>query len=108
MKKLLSSGIALLLVMGLTSFLIASTNNNDSTKKNIGNLNGTITAIDITAKNFSIKSKKGDFTFIFTELTTVQGNGKKSIDDLKVGDKLTVRYQRNGNTRIAMSLKILK
>jgi hypothetical protein len=56
-------------------------------------MKGEVTAVDATAKTFSLKGKTADESFTLTEKGTVTVNGKKStLADVKVGDMGTATY----------------
>jgi hypothetical protein len=50
---------------------------------------GTVASIDAAAKMLVVKSKKGEKTF---DVADSKWHGYKSVDDVKAGQKVTVRY----------------
>jgi hypothetical protein len=104
MKKFLALGVLALFLFGLTGLSIAATNS--TAKKVIGNLTGQITAVD--SKTLTLKGKKSDYSFILVDTATVKGKGRKKIEDLKVGDKIAVKYQKDGDKRFIITITVLK
>jgi hypothetical protein len=60
---------------------------------------GDVTSIDAAAKMFTVKSHSGtpgeigDVTF---DLTNAKLKGYKGIEDIKAGDKVSVKYRKDG------------
>jgi hypothetical protein len=54
---------------------------------------GSVTAIDLAAKEVTVKSKKDAVTF---DLANAKLKGYKSVDMIKVGDKVAMKYIADG------------
>jgi Cu/Ag efflux protein CusF len=77
-------------------------------KKNDLSYDGSITAIDVTAKTVTIKQKqKGALTFSVPAdaiLFVKHKKGAASLSDFKVGEDVNVLYQQNGNLLACRSM----
>ena len=65
---------------------------------------GTVTAVDVKAKTLTIKGEKGKVVLTTTD-KTIHPEGK-TLADVKVGDKLTAKYEEKDGKMIA--LKVMK
>ena len=69
---------------------------------------GELTAVDATAKTFSVKSKSATESFTLGTGATITMQGKAGqFSDLKIGQKVEVRYNMEGSNRVATSITIL-
>jgi hypothetical protein len=72
---------------------------------------GKVEEIDHNLKTVTVvrKTSNGEFRMVFTfdaDTTVNLGTEKKNISDLKIGDKVTVRYTTTAYQKIAHSLLI--
>lgn len=66
---------------------------------------GEVTAVDAAAKTLTVKGKAGDVALTADDKTTVKiGKEKKALGDVKVGDKVTVRYTEMDGKNVAKSI----
>lgn len=70
-------------------------------------LSGTMAALDAKANTLTIKGKKGDVAFSTDDKTAVKINSeKKALADLKVGEKVTVKYTEADGKNTAKSITV--
>ena len=62
---------------------------------------GTIILVDVTAKGIVVKGRKGEMTF---EVSKAKWKPYKSMDEVKQGDPVTVRYTKKHGERMASSV----
>ena len=68
---------------------------------------GEVTAIDANAMTLTVKGRKGDVALMAEEKTkVVMGKEKKTLADVKVGDKITVSYIEKDGKMAAKSITI--
>lgn len=73
----------------------------------IKRVTGEVTAVDLKAQIITVKSGKGDVTVTCDDNTVVKmGNESKTLADIKVGDKVAVKYTRVDGKNIAKSVTI--
>lgn len=66
---------------------------------------GEVTAIDAAAKTLTVKGKAGEVALTADDKTTVKiGKEKKALTDVKVGDKVTVKYTEMDGKNVAKSI----
>jgi Cu/Ag efflux protein CusF len=66
---------------------------------------GEVTAVDATAKTLTVKGKAGDVSLTADDKTVVKiGKEKKALGDIKVGDKVTVKYAEMDGKNVAKSI----
>ncbi len=67
---------------------------------------GEVTAVDAKANTLTVKGKKGDVTLSTDDKTTVMaGKDKKTLADVKAGDKVTVHYTEADGKNVAPRLQ---
>jgi len=67
---------------------------------------GEVTAVD--AKTLTVKGKKGDVTISTDDKTMVMaGKDKKTLADVKAGDKVTVKYTEADGKNVAAKVAIM-
>ncbi len=71
---------------------------------NVMHVTGTVAAVDVKAKTLTIKGEKGEVVLTTTD-KTIHPKGK-TLADVKVGDKLTAKYEEKDGKMIA--LKVMK
>ena len=63
---------------------------------------GEVTAVDAAANTLTVKGKKGDVMLSTDDKTTVmEGKAKKTLADVKAGDKVTVHYSEADGKNVA-------
>jgi hypothetical protein len=73
----------------------------------IKQVTGEVTAVDAKAKTVTVKGKKGDVTVSTDDKTKVtMGKEMKSVADVKVGDKVIVKYSEADGKNVAKSIGI--
>ena len=66
---------------------------------------GEVAAVDAAAKTLTVKGKKGDVALMSDDKTSVKmGREKKALADVKVGDKVTVKYAEMDGKNMAKSV----
>ncbi len=76
-------------------------------KVKVLSVSGQVVTLDNAAKALTVKAKKGEVTIAADQMTKVaMGKKKKTFEDLKVGDKVTVTYHEKENKSIANSISI--
>jgi Cu/Ag efflux protein CusF len=99
MKKGIAIAVSLMLVLAFAAVSFARTKTHSIT--------GIVTAVDTEAKTVSLKTRKGEVVLSFTEKTSVkEGKEKKSLADVKTGDKVTARYTEADGKKTAQSIAI--
>lgn len=69
---------------------------------------GELSAVDATAKTFSVKTKSSTESFTLGASATITMHGKPGqFSDLKVGEKVEVRFTMEGSNRVATSVTVL-
>jgi len=68
---------------------------------------GEVTAVDLKFKIITIKSTEGDLTAPYNDNTVItMGDENKTIADIKVGDKVTIKYIEDDNRNLIKSITI--
>jgi len=68
---------------------------------------GEVTAVDAKANTLTVKGKKGDVMVSTDDKTTVMaGKDKKTLADVKAGDKVTVNYTEADGKNVAAKVAI--
>ena len=94
--------MASLLVLGL-----AAANLSAAEEKAPQTKTGTVKKVDVTAKQVVVMVKR-ELTFTVTDETKIQqGGAPKKLADIKVEDKVSVEYVRDGDARNAKKIVIL-
>jgi len=100
MKKAIAGVIALTLVFAFASLSFAA-----GKKAAVQQVRGEVSAVDTTANTITVKGKKGDVTISVNDKTKIMaGTEKKALADIKVGDKVTVKYTEADGKNIAKSI----
>jgi Cu/Ag efflux protein CusF len=99
MKKIIAIVVALIFVLAFTAASFAAAK--------IHSVTGEVTAVDAAAKTVTLKAKKGEVVISVGEKTSIkEGKEKKSLADVKAGDKVTVRYTEADGKMTAKSIAI--
>ncbi|MBI5027109.1 MAG: hypothetical protein HZC12_10375 [Nitrospirae bacterium] len=68
---------------------------------------GEVAAVDANAKTVTVKAKKADVVISVTDKTKITlGKEKKTLADIKAGDKVTVKYTEVDKKNVAKSIAI--
>jgi len=68
-------------------------------------LTGEVTAVDATANTITVKGKKAETTITCDDKTKIMmGKKKNTLADVKVGDKVSVRYSEVEGKNVAKSV----
>ena len=70
-------------------------------------VSGEVAAVDAKANTLTVKGKKGDVMVNADDKTSVKvGKEKKSLADVKAGDKVTVKYAETDGKNVAKSILV--
>lgn len=70
-------------------------------------ITGEVKAVDTKANTLTVKGKKAEVTVTCNEKTKIMmGKEKKTLADVKVGDKVVVKYTESEGKNIAKSIAI--
>jgi len=114
MKKTIAIIVAVLFVFALTSISFAAEKEAAPVKaeekkapEKVMSVTGDVVAVDAKAMTLTVKGKKGDVALSTNDKTTVKmGKEKKALADVKVGDKVKVKYTEVDGKNIAKSVAI--
>jgi Cu/Ag efflux protein CusF len=68
---------------------------------------GEVAAVDAAAKTLTVKGKKGDVALTADDKTSVMvGKDKKTLADVKAGDKVTVKYAEMNGKNVAKNIVV--
>ncbi len=67
-------------------------------------VHGEVTAVDAAANTLTVKGKKGEVSFSIDDKTRFHKG--KTLADVKVGDKLTVKYTETDGKKVATSVSM--
>jgi Cu/Ag efflux protein CusF len=99
MKKITAIVVALIFVLAFTAASFAAAK--------VHSVTGEVTAVDAAAKTVTLKAKKGEVVIAVVEKTSIkEGKEKKSLADVKAGDKVTVKYTEADGKMTAKSIAI--
>ncbi len=73
-------------------------------KKSGHYIHGEVTAVDAAANTLTVKGKKGEVTLTTDDKTRFHKG--KTLADVKVGDKLTVKYTETDGKKVATSVSM--
>ncbi len=97
MKKTIAIVVSLIFVLAFTAASFAAAK--------IHSVTGEVTAVDAAAKTVTLKAKKGEVTVSVEDKTSIkEGKEKKTLADLKAGDKVTVKYTEADGKMTAKSI----
>ncbi len=101
MKKPLFYLICFLVAVLMTGSAIAAD------KVIVKQITGDVVTIDVAVKTLTVKSKEAEVVIIADDKTTVKMNKeKKTLSDIKVGDKVWLKYAEIEGKKIARSIVI--
>jgi Cu/Ag efflux protein CusF len=107
MKKTIAVVLSLIFVLAVTSITFAAEKKAaNATKATEKLVKGDISAVDANAMTITVKGKKGDVTVTVDDKTDIKaGKDKKTIADLKAGEKVRIRYHEVDGKNIAKSVE---
>ena len=100
MKKTLIGVIVTMAVV----FCLAGVASAKATTVKIFAVKGQITAVDATANTLSVKNAKGAVVDLVLDANTKVTGKAAAVADLKVGDKVTVKYKKDSGKNIATTI----
>ncbi len=80
---------------------------------NIHQITGSVIAVDHFSKNISVQKKRGEKVIgavitIDSQTEIREGDASKSLSDIKVGDKVIIKYTKSDNRNIAKNIEIIE
>lgn len=106
MKKAIAIVLSIMFVFALTTVTFAADKKMKGEKK-AGKMHvaGEVTNVDAKANTMTVKGKKGDVTVSVDDKTAyMSGKEKKTMADVKVGDKVKVEYTEADGKMMAKSV----
>jgi len=104
MKKVLAIIVSALYILSIAGFSFAAEKKAPAKVKPVS---GEVTAVDAMAKTITVKGKQGEVSLVVDDKTMVKiGKEKKSLADVKAGDKATVKYVEMDGKNVAKSIAI--
>ncbi len=90
-----------------------STTSRMENKSEVRHVRGEVTAVEPGAKTMVVKAMEGkkalDVGVDITDKTIIrEGKANKTLGDIKVGDRVWMKYEKTGNGLMADSIRILK
>ncbi len=111
MKRILTLAVALIFALSMAGFSFAAdpgVANAPAAKKKarvkaarVHRMIGEVVSHDAATNTLTIKTKKGEEKFTTTEKTLVRPGKKKTLADLKAGEKVSVHYTGAGESKTA-------
>jgi len=91
----------------------AATTVQTATKAEVHRVRGEVTAVEPGAKTMVVKAMEGkkalDVGVDFTDKTIIrEGKASKTLTDIKVGDRVWMKYQKTSDKLVADFVRILK
>jgi len=97
MKKTIAIVLSVIFVLAIASLTFAGTKQ----------LTGEVTAVDTAASTVSVKGRSGEATFSVVDDTKIKaGHQSKTIEDVKVGEKVTVIYTEADGKNTAKKIEM--
>ena len=125
MKKALALVVSILFVFSLAGFAFAvekaatpapaekkaeaekATEAKPAPAAKVKQITGEVKTVDTTANTLTVKGKRAEVTVSCTDKTKVMmGKEKKTLADVKVGDKVVVKYTESEGKNVAKSIAI--
>ena len=114
MRKAFVLALAAVCALGFASLSTAAEKSATASKNATHHMLGEVVSVDSTAHSLMIKETvKGgeakEVSFTLDEKVKVMVAGKPgTLDDVKSGDSVTVRYTEKSGTRVAQELRVAK
>ncbi len=107
MRKSVALVMVLFVACALASLAVAA--EKKASKPAAHRATGEVVSIDATAKTITVKEKDKDVTFTLAENAKVMIHGKAgSLDQLKAGDHVNVKYMDKDGSQIAEEVSTAK
>jgi Cu/Ag efflux protein CusF len=101
MKKMLMAAISLLVVFSAAAVVHAAKG------ERLKFIEGDVVTIDVAAKAMTVKGRKAETVITIDEKTVVRAaREKKSLTDIKVGDRVMVKYSEADGKYFARSIEV--
>lgn len=101
MRKALAIAVSFLFIISIMGIAVAAE------KIKVKQITGDVAAVDAAAKSLTVKGKKAEVVVSTDDKTVVKAaKEKKTLSDVKVGDRVTVRYSELDGKNIAKSIDI--
>lgn len=110
MKKAIAIVLSIMFVFALTTVTFAADKKMKADKK-AGKMHvaGEVTNVDAKANTITVKGKKGDVTVSVDDKTAIMaGKEKKTMADVKVGEKVKVEYTEADGKNVAHKVHLMK
>ncbi len=105
MKKALFTIVSILLIIAVAGPAIATDAKDNVKIKKL--ITGEVVTVDTAANSLTLKGKRAEVVISTNEKTVVQvGKENKSLADVKVGDKIAVRYSEIDGKTLAESIVV--
>lgn len=103
MNKTLAAVLSLIFILAIMSVTVRAEKDEDT---DVYKIRGHITAVDANAGTITVKGKKRTVKVTVDDKTEFKlGKDKKTITDLKVGDKVKIFFEGAGDKNIAKSIE---
>jgi len=113
MKKAIAIIVSVLFVLSVVGLSFAAEQKAAPAKTEkkapakVKQVTGEVAAVDAKANTLTVKGKKGEVMVNADDKTTVKvGKEKKSLADVKMGDKVTVKYAEMDGKNVAKSIVV--
>ena len=109
MKKAIALVVSLLFILSVAGLSFAAEQNTMEKKApvKVKWLTGNVAAVDAAAMTITVKGKKAEVTLTADNKTSIRmGKEKKTLADVKVGDKVSTRYSEMEGKNVAKSITI--
>ncbi|OGW23976.1 MAG: hypothetical protein A2X59_13520 [Nitrospirae bacterium GWC2_42_7] len=113
MKKAIAIIVSLMFVFALTAVSFAeetaapAAEQTTAKKAEKKQVTGEVTAVDAKANTLTVKKGKDEVTVTVDDKTKIMaGKDKKTLADVKVSDKVTVRYKIADGSNVAKSIEL--
>ena len=103
MKKALVIIISVLIVLSVAGFSFAEEKKHSTKELHVS---GEVTAVDAAANTLTINGEKGEVVLTITDKTKFAEG--KTLDDVKVGDKLSAKYSEKDGMMMAWEVMTKK
>lgn len=101
MKKVFSIILSVAIIISLAGAVLAVE------KVKIKQIAGEVAAVDAAANSLTVKGRRAEIVITTTEKTSVVlSRHKKSLADVKIGDRVTVKYSEAEGKSIAKIIEI--
>ncbi len=97
-----------LFVVAVAMLFVASFANTALAKEKMHHVSGVIQSVDTSGKTLTLQEKKGEpLTIVADENTKVKmGKQQRAFEDLKTGEKVSVKYRMENGKYVADSIAI--